>query len=180
VLDLEAGTVEARGLLGMATGSWLDISPDGRYAAVAGGSLADRVDVTGADGMLAVIDLRAGRLVRPPVIAHQGVAFQLAYSPGGSRILTTGLDGTVALWDAARGRLLGRTALEGRPYAAAAFTADGHEARIVEWWSGQVWSWPLDLEPVVAFACRAAGRELTAEEWADNFGDRPYQRVCTD
>jgi WD40 repeat protein len=164
----------------MATGSWLDISPDGRYAAVAGGSLADQVDVTGADGMLAVIDLRAGRLVRPPVVAHQGVAFQLAYSPDGTRILTTGLDGTVALWDAARGRLLGRTALEDRPYAAAAFTAGGHEARIVEWWSGQVWTWPLDLDPVVAYACRAAGRELTPEEWQDQFGDRPYQPVCTD
>ncbi|MFC4786015.1 nSTAND1 domain-containing NTPase [Nocardioides sp. MAHUQ-72] len=178
VLDLEAGTVRSRGDLGMAHGSWLDVSPDGRYAAVAGGTFAERIDATGADGVLAVLDLRAGRLVRPPVIAHQGAAFQLAYSPDGTRILTTGLDGTVALWDAARGTSLGRVELDGRPYTAAAFTDDGHEARIVEWWSGRVWTWPLDTDAALVHACRAAGRDLTLEEWRDHFGGLPYQRVC--
>jgi DNA-binding SARP family transcriptional activator/WD40 repeat protein len=178
VLDLENGTVESRGELGMAHGAWLDISPDGRYAAVAGGTLAERIDATGADGVLAVLDIRAGRLVRPPVIAHQGLAFQLAYSPDGSRILTTGLDGTVALWDAAAGTLVGRISLDGHPYAAAAFTDGGRAARIVEWWSGQAWTWPLDTARAVAHACRAAGRELTPEEWRAHFGSRPYQPVC--
>ena len=178
LLDLEAGSVVARGSLGMAHGSWLGISPDGRYAAVAGGSFAELVTPTGADGKLAVIDLRTRSLVRPPVTAHQGVAFQLAYSPDGSRILTTGLDGTVALWDATRGNLLGRIAVDGLPYASVAFTADGRSARIVEWGTGRVWTWPLDIDREAAFACRAAGRELTHEEWRDNFGDRPYQHVC--
>jgi WD40 repeat protein len=162
----------------MADGTWLGYSPDGRYAAVAGGSLAEFVDVTGADGKLAVIDLRAGALVRPPVTAHQGVAFQLAYSPDGSRILTSGLDGTVALWNAREGTLLGRVTIEGRPPADVAFTPDGRSARIVEWWTGRVWTWPLDIERAVDHACRAVGRELTPAEWRDHFGDRPYVRVC--
>jgi WD40 repeat protein len=178
LVDLEEGRVLARGSLGMAHGTWLGISPDGRYAAVSGGSLAENVDPTGADGKLAVIDLRAGSLVRPPVVAHQGVAFQLAYSPDGSRILTTGLDGTVALWDATEGTLLGRITIEGRPYAGVAFSADGRSARIVEWWTGRVWTWPLDIDQAVAYACRAAGRDLTREEWRDHFGDRPYEHVC--
>ena len=178
LLDLDAGTVVTRGSLGMAHGAWLGISPDGRYAAVAGGSFAELVTPTGADGKLAVIDLRAGTLVRPPVTAHQGVAFQLAYSPDGSRILTTGLDGTVALWDATRGTLLGRIALDGHPYATVGFTADGRAARIVEWGTGRVWTWPLDTDHAVTFACRAAGRDLTREEWRDHFGVRPYLHVC--
>ena len=178
LLDLDAGTVVSAGSLGMADGTWLGYSPDGRYAAVAGGSLAEFVDVTGADGKLAVIDLRAGRLVRPPVVAHQGVAFQLAYSPDGSRILTSGLDGTVALWDAREGTLLGRVTIEGRPAADVAFTPDGRSARIVEWWTGRVWTWPLDIERAVDHACRAIGRDLTRAEWRDHFGDHPYVRVC--
>ena len=178
LLDLETGTVVARGSLGMAHGTWLGVSPDGRYAAVSGGSLAENVDPTGSDGKLAVIDLRAGELVRPPVVAHQGVAFQLTYSPDGTRILTTGLDGTVALWDAAEGTLLGRITLEGRPYAGVAFSADGGSARIVEWWTGRVWTWPLDIDRAVVHACSAAGRDLTREEWRDHFGARAYQHVC--
>ena len=178
LVDLDEGTVLARGSLGMAHGTWLGISPDGRYAAVAGGSIAENVDPTGADGKLAVIDLHTGALVRPPVIAHQGVAFQLAYSPDGSRILTTGLDGTVALWDASEGTLLGRITVEGRPYAGVAFSADGRSARIVEWWTGRVWTWPLDIDQAVAYACRAAGRDLSREEWREHFGARPYERVC--
>ncbi len=27
-------------------------------------------------------------------------------------------------------------------------------------------------------ACRTAGRDLTTTEWRDNFGDRPYRKVC--
>ncbi len=178
LLDLEDGTVVSRGSAGMAYGAWLGLSPDGLHAAVAGGSIAGNADPTGADGKLAVIDLRDGALVRPAVTAHQGVAFQLAYSPDGSRILTSGLDGTVALWDASEGTLLGRITVEGRPYTGVGFTPDGRSARIVEWFTGRVWTWPLEVDRALAYACRAAGRELTEEEWRDHFGSRPYVHVC--
>ncbi|GAA2149976.1 hypothetical protein GCM10009844_30330 [Nocardioides koreensis] len=178
VLDLEQGRVVRRGDLGFADTSWLGLSPDGRYAAITGGSPAERLDPTGTDGRLAVIDLRTGRLVRTPVVAHAGAAWQLDYSPDGSRIVTAGLDGTVALWDAEAGTLLSRVEIEGRPFVGVAFLPDGRSARAVEWGTGRTWIWDLSARSALYYACRAAGRELTLEEWREHFGDRPYERVC--
>ena len=79
LLDLDAGTILDHGSLGVSA-HVVDISPDGRYAAVGG-----------HDGDLLVLDLDTGRAVRPPVRGHgQGtVVLSLAYSADGAQILTT-------------------------------------------------------------------------------------------
>jgi WD40 repeat protein len=38
----------------------------------------------------------------------------------------------------------------------------------------------VSIETGKTRACRAAGRNLTAEEWQRYLGDRPYERTCPD
>jgi len=39
--------------------------------------------------------------------------------------------------------------------------------------------WNTDPDTWPDLACRAAGRPLTREEWADFIGDEPYDPICT-
>ena len=38
--------------------------------------------------------------------------------------------------------------------------------------------WDTRPEHAAEFACHVAGRDFTKAEWADHFGDRPYQHIC--
>jgi WD40 repeat protein len=38
--------------------------------------------------------------------------------------------------------------------------------------------WDVSVELWKSRACRAAGRNLTAEEWQRYLGDRPYELTC--
>jgi WD40 repeat protein len=40
--------------------------------------------------------------------------------------------------------------------------------------------WDVSVELWKSRACRAAGRNLTAEEWQRYLGDRPYELTCPD
>ena len=40
--------------------------------------------------------------------------------------------------------------------------------------------WDPDPERAMAFACRAAGRELTEDEWKEAFGNLPSREMCAD
>jgi hypothetical protein len=41
-----------------------------------------------------------------------------------------------------------------------------------------VYRWDPSAEAAVEFACRAAGRDLTEEEWRDILPDRPFDETC--
>jgi WD40 repeat protein/DNA-binding SARP family transcriptional activator len=168
LVDLEAGKVLDKGELGFGA-LWLDYSPDGAHAAV-----------SGWDGELTVVDLRRGDLVRPPVSAHESGVFIFKYSADGSRILTSGTDGAVGLWDAKAGQLISKVFVPGRRFVSAEFKRDGHTVLISDWSGIQAWTWDTRIGPALAFACRAAGRDLTQQEWTDSFGDRPYRPTCSD
>ncbi len=164
LVDLASGTVLNQGDLGF-NARMVAASPDGRHAALGGGG-----------GELLVLDTDTGEQLRPPVTAHNIVS-SLNYSTDGDRILTSGLDATVALWDAETGRLLSRlTTPERLPQAG--FGADEDSVLIAGLWGGAVYQWDPDSDYAVDFACRVAGRDLTAVEWRANFGDRPYQETC--
>ena len=61
---------------------------------------------------------------------------------------------------------------------AAEFQPDGHTILIASLEDG-IYRWDTRLSRAVTHACQAAGRELTPEELQDNFGNRPYQAVCS-
>jgi len=165
VLNLEEGRVvheRPTGFLAL----YAAVSPDGRYGAF-----------SGFNGALAVLDLKTGELVRPPVTAHDGGIFIFKYSSDGNRILTSGTDGAVVLWDARAGTPLATVHAPGDPYVSADFV-DDHTVLISEWTGARAWTWDTRLEPALKLACQAAGRDLTEQEWRDNFGDRPYEETC--
>jgi WD40 repeat protein len=69
---------------------------------------------------------------------HTAAAFDLAYSPDGTRLVTTGLDKTVRVWDPRTGRELMTLAAHTMPVLAVAFEPDGKHfvTAASEQWSG--------------------------------------------
>ncbi len=164
LLDLSSGTVTKSGELGFRAGA-LDFSPDGRHVAVGG-----------ADGELLVLDLESGTSVGPPVVIHDTV-LALTYSADGRQLLTSGADASNGLWDGQTGRLSARVVTPHR-FTEAGFGDEPDVVLIAPLWGGAVYEWNTDVEYAVDYACRVAGRDFTEAEWAEEFGDRPYQHVC--
>ncbi len=165
IVDLESGRLVRQGELGFEA-SWLASSPDGRHAVI-----------TGRAGELVVLDLASGKPVGPPVVGHGAEVWTIQYSLDGSSIVTAGTDGSVSLWDGRTGELLGTVALPEQSFASAVFGADEQTVVIATGNQG-VYLWNTRASYAIDFACRLAGRDLTQPEWAEAFGDRPYQETC--
>ena len=58
------------------------------------------------------------------------------------------------------------------------FTGDRDTVLIAPLWAARSTSGTPGPDRAIEFACRVAGRDFTEDEWADHFGDRPYQHVC--
>jgi DNA-binding SARP family transcriptional activator/WD40 repeat protein/energy-coupling factor transporter ATP-binding protein EcfA2 len=141
----------------------------------------DRAVVTGLEGgEVLILDLTTGTPVRPFVVAHQGNVGLIAFSRDGSRLVTGAEDGSVVLWDTATATQLARVSLPSLGHASAGFRPDGSILLVPGGAEPGLHVWDPDPERAMAFACRAAGRELTVSEWTDAFGDLPYQEVCAD
>lgn len=147
---------------------WAAFSPDGQ-----------RVAVTGRGGQIALVDVAAGALVRPPVVGHDGNVTSVDYAPDGATVVSGGVDGRVTLWDGETGVV--RESVQIAPAhehgIAVAFKRDGDTVAVATW-DGDIHT--LDVRPAqwAAAACRIAGRNLTRAEWRDAFGDRPWQATC--
>jgi DNA-binding SARP family transcriptional activator/WD40 repeat protein len=170
VLDLVSGSVLTTGRITMTTGAnWAALSPDGTRAVI-----------TDFDGSVEVIDVARGRDVRPPVQAHTDGAYWSAFSPDGSSFVTTGVDGSVVLWDAVSGLPLARVTVPAvTTFVSAEFRPDGHTLLITPWAGHDTFVWDPSSSRAVDFACRMAGRDLSAEEWRENFGSLPKERTCS-
>ena len=163
-LDLETGDVLAVRDVGFEAGV-VDVSPDGTHVAIGGRA-----------GELMVLDLATDDPVREPVTVHDLIV-DVTYSDDGSRLLTSGFDYKNALWDGRTGDLLARVVTP-QIVTEAAFTEDPDTVLIAPLWGGAVFEWDTRPDHAVEFACRMAGRDFTEAEWADHFGDRPYQHIC--
>jgi WD40 repeat protein len=166
VVDLVEGTVPHRGALEF-EGTAMAFAPDGR-----------RLAITGQMGELLLLDVRTGQPIRPAMTGHYGSVLSVAYSADGTRIVTGGYDGRVGLWNARTGEMLG-SLLPGahgigiRP----TFLPDGHTV-LISAEDGTVARWDARPAHWLSFACAVAGRDLTAAEWAEALGDRPYRKTC--
>jgi hypothetical protein len=45
-------------------------------------------------------------------------------------------------------------------------------------YDGRTYRWDTRIDPTLAYACAMAGRNLTAGEWSQAFGSRPYEITC--
>ncbi len=177
LVDLVDGVVIRRGSLEMRYHHWLDVSPDGRLAVVAGGENGDGA-LSGARGTVEVIDLSTGRLVAPAREWGGNPRSQVVFSPDASMLLSSSPNGVVSVWDAAT---VTPTATLGVPASSSltgAFLPDGRTARLMDWSTGLAYDWDLSRTSAVEFACHAVGRDLTREEWTEHFGDLPYRTTC--
>jgi WD40 repeat protein len=164
--DLDGERVERR----VHIPSWgprANFSPDGaRYA------------VGGFDGRLGVIEVDSGELVGPRDPVHSGPIAWVTFSPDGTTLASMGFDGDLALSSATSARA--RARVQPGPanrHASVAFHPDGHTA-VVGYRDGTVLAYETDPRAWVAHACRVAGRNLTADEWRDAFGDEPRRETC--
>jgi WD40 repeat protein len=107
----------------------------------------------------------------------QNVAFSVAFSPDGKRIVSGSSDNTLWLWDGATGKPIGEP-IKGHSNSvrSVAFSPDGK--RILSGSSDntlRLWevldSWADEL-------CAKLPRNMSRGEWKQWVGDIPYQRQC--
>ena len=167
LVDLQAGEVVGEGSLGLGNGIWAAYSPDGRHVAAGGHG-----------GEVAIIETATRRLVREPIRAHTEIVPWVSFSPDGSQLVSGGFDGTVVVWDVETASIVGRVSTGGGFGSVPVFTPDG--TILIPPWSVDpaVYMWDPSTQRALAFACRAAGRDLTREEWTEHFGDLPYRETC--
>ena len=101
----------------------------------------------------------------------------MTYSPDGQQLLTSGPDSSVRLWNGVTGEPIARVATPQR-FNEAGFGREPNSVLIAPLEGGPVQMWDTRVQSALDFACRVAGRDFTEAEWVEQFGDRPYQRVC--
>jgi WD40 repeat protein/serine/threonine protein kinase/Flp pilus assembly protein TadD len=106
-------------------------SPDLTRFAVTGlpeaseGAGRPRLATGSGDGTAMVWDLATGQNLFPPIEAHSGFVYGVAFAPDGSRFATAGSEGTVKLWDGETGAEVLTLKGAGGVLYAVAFSPDG-------------------------------------------------------
>lgn len=145
-----------------------NFSPDGsKYA------------VGGFDGRVEVVDVATGRRTGRGHAVHAGPVAWVTFSPDGRTLASLGFDGELQLSDARNATP--RTRVVPGPVnrrGSLGWRADGHTL-VLGYEDGMALAYDTDPKSWVAQACRVAGRDLTAEEWQDAFGnDEPHRSTC--
>ena len=132
-------------------------------------------------GRVWIVDTRTGRAVDAPAPTNQSPILWLEWSPDGSRILSADVSGdgsTLELWDATTGTVQDTVTVPGGHAGLGQFRPGTTNVTILDG-AGNVFTW--DTRPAYAreFACRTAGRDLTADEWRTYVGRGARISVCT-
>ena len=163
LVDLRTGQVVHRGRLPILNAHFAAFSPRG-----------DQVAVVGDAGQVLLFDVDAWRPVAPTASPNGPLTMWVAYNSDGTRVLTAAGQ-QAQLWDTATGQEIGVVSvLNGA--SAGSFRPDG-TVRLADK-AGGVFTWDPSLEHDIAFACHAAGRDITPDEWHAAFPDLAYRKVC--
>jgi WD40 repeat protein len=134
--------------------------------------------IGGFDGRLRIVDVTSGAFIGPEDPVHSGPVAAVEFSPDGATLASLGVDGELALLDATTAAL--RARVQPGPanlLASVRFDPSG-DSVLLAYEDGSVTEVPTDPDVWIEHACRVAGRNLTADEWRDAFGDRPYRQTC--
>jgi WD40 repeat protein len=145
-------------------------SPDGR--SLASGSW---------DGTARVWDLSSGTPAANPIVlrGHTKEVAAVTWSPDGRYLITTSYDATARQWDmrAADPSASAIVLSDTSSVTSAAWSPDGRTLATGNLGSS-VRLWSLDLPTLIDVACRAAGRNLTRDEWQQFFEQADYRSTC--
>jgi WD40 repeat protein len=166
LLDLETGTVLRRGGLPENGVETSEFAPDGA-----------RVAVSFDSGLVWIVDTRTGRPVDAPAPTHRSAIYWLEWSRDGSQILSGDAEGTLELWDASTGAVEDTILVPDGRAGLGQFRPGTTDVTILDG-VGNVYIWDTRPAYARAYACRTAGRDLTADEWRTYVGTEPRFRVC--
>jgi DNA-binding SARP family transcriptional activator/WD40 repeat protein len=141
-----------------------DVSPDGRTIAMA------------SAGSVTFVDVATERAIGVPFRVSSSPIVWLAYSRDGRMIVTSDLGSGARLVDVATHQVVGPE-LRLDPYTGPVFSRDSRTLGTSTPAGGAL----LSVDPAVwrREACRLAGRNLTADEWAKYLpGEGPRHRTC--
>ncbi len=114
-----------------------------------------------------------------PLIGLQGERASIIDHPASEVIVTKSFDGDVRLWDRESGSQIGRPFRDwyGSPPRSMQISDDGTVLANIN--AAYVSVWDLDVDNWANIACEFAGRNMTAEEWAE-FGPQTieYRATC--
>ena len=165
LVDLMAGRVVRRGSFSMSVPSIVVFAPDGT-----------RVAVGSEKGEVLIVDPATGKDIAAPQLVHQGLVNGIAFSPDSSLLVSAAFDAGVSLFDGKPRRCSARsppTRKWSPPISCQMATLSRSPRTTTASITGTP-DWSTPSTP----ACRIAGRDLTAAEWRENFGDRPYTKTC--
>ena len=121
-----------------------------------------------------------GATVAGPVNAHDGWADTLDFSPDGTTLVSGGTDGLTRLWRTTDLASLATYDLGGgREQLTMRSRFDDGGTRLLIFDGSKLWNVPVNPDDLIAQACTAVGRDLTADEWSTLVPDRPYQPTCS-
>ena len=140
-------------------------SPDGRYlmTSASGGTIVLRDPVTHAP-------------LGEPLVGHRGSVIQVgaAFNTDSTRLITAGLDGQTLLWD-----VESRTQI-GDPWPGGEGGSASPDGRYIITLLGEhILLWDADTDRWAGIACRAAGRNMTPDEWEElGPADEGHRATC--
>ncbi|MBK9740358.1 MAG: winged helix-turn-helix domain-containing protein [Actinobacteria bacterium] len=142
------------------------------------------VVVPGRSGRLHFLDAATGATVGPKLadsprelaVADSASSVSLSTSPDGRLMSVVSAPRPVEIWDLATGEQRGRIVAP-VDTVSARFASDSELVTTTA--RGAVAIYDLSVGDWIDRACRAAGRDLTAEEWAEFLPGYPYEPVCS-
>jgi WD40 repeat protein len=127
-------------------------------------------------GKVVLLNADNGEQVGQPMEVATARIDPISFSPDGRLLAASSEDQTATLWDLESRKRLGKSFPEVQGVVPVTqFAPDGD---LVIAYLADAVKWPMDPRTWERFACRVAGRDLTAEEWNDVLPDRPYRQVC--
>jgi WD40 repeat protein len=124
-------------------------------------------------------DVATGQPHGLPILAHEDIIWQVAFSPDGQTVATASEDGTVKLWRVSNGEQIGELSAHEGPQYGLDFSPDGRTLGTVGA-NGAVRLWDLGFQEWQAVGCRLVRRNLSMTEWQQLVPGKDYQRTCAE